>query len=115
MNYKILPRRVSILVFSEGDDTNYTASCQLNINGNKGTIDSLVGSDFYKFIKEYGFKPFNDLGLLEVTACMTLAHKRLLTRYLKNTDMDIVEQAGVFVSKNNVELIWVLLTRRISE
>jgi hypothetical protein len=91
MKYKFLVRRVTLLVFDDNDPINYAACCQININGTHGTIDSLVGKSFYEFLHEYGYKPFSDLGLVEVSAAMTPAHLRLLKMYLKDIDTVCVD------------------------
>ena len=86
MKYKYLTRRVTLLIFNDHDPINYSACCQININGNRGTIDSLVGKAFYEFLHEYGYIPFKELGLVEVCAAMTPAHLRLLKMYLKDIE-----------------------------
>lgn len=113
MKYKVLTRRVSLLVFKDSDPTNYSAACQININGKHGTIDTLIGKDFYELLHEHGYKPFKDLGLIEVSAAMTPAHLRLLRMYLKDinsiviTEVEEPEEFGP-----NLKLVWVRMTEK---
>lgn len=113
MKYKVLTRRVTLLIFNDNDSVNYTASCQININGVHGTIDTLIGSDFYKFLEKYGYQPFKDLGLIEVSAAVTAAHLRLLRTRLKDintiiiTDIEEPEKVGP-----NLKLHWIRMTEK---
>lgn len=109
MKYEILTRRVTILIYDEDySDINYVASCQVNINGSRGTIDTLNGKDFYKFLLEHGLKPFNDLGLDEVSAAVSLAHLRLLKRMLGN--IIYIEEVGEPFKIGKAEVIWIRMT-----
>lgn len=110
MKYKILPRRVSLLIYDDVDSNNYTAACQININGRHGTIDTLIGSDFYKFLAKYGYQPFKDLGLIEVSAAVTKAHLRLLRRTLK--DINITEIDDSVEIGDNLKLCWIRMTEK---
>ena len=113
MKYKTLIRRVTLLVFNDHDSVNYTASCQININGVHGTIDTLIGSDFYKFLEKYGYKPFKDLGLQEVSAAVTAAHLRLLRIKLK--DVNTVVITGIEEPEEvgpNLKLYWIRMTEK---
>ena len=107
MHYELFPRRVSLLVYEDIGDVNYTASCQININNGYGTIDTLNGKDFYKFLAEKGLEPFLKLGLKEVRAALAPAHFRLLKRVLKGKinieEMDKYTHEGI-------ELVWVKMT-----
>ena len=113
MKYKTLIRRVTLLVFNDHDSVNYTASCQININGVHGTIDTLIGNNFYKFLAEYGYKPFRDLGLIEVSAAVTESHLRLLKTKLKNVNIVVIteieepEEVGP-----NLKLHWIRMTEK---
>lgn len=115
MKYRMLPRRVTLLIFNDNDPVNYTAACQININGKHGTIDTLLGSDFYKFLAKYGYQPFEDLGLVEVSAAVTSAHLRLLQQKLKNihtvviTEIEEPEEIGP-----NLKLCWIRMTKKES-
>lgn len=100
MKYLILPRRVSLLILGKEDSNNYTASCQININGKYGTIDSLIGSDLYVFLKANGFNVFKELGLIEVSAVVSDSHLILIKRYLKNTNISIIENNRYKESEN---------------
>jgi hypothetical protein len=91
MKHKVLVRRVSLLIFNDEDTDNYSACCQININGTHGTIDSLLGTDFYLFLKTHGFDVFKNLGLKEVACNVSTAHLTLIKRYLKHTNIDIHE------------------------
>ena len=106
MHYKILVRRVTLLVYPEGDNINYSASCQVNINGVHGTIDSLSGKDFYKFLMINGYKPFKDLGLKDVSASITPAHLRLLQSKLKDS-IKIIELGSPEEVAPGLELCWI--------
>lgn len=113
MKYKFLTRRVTLLVFSDHDPINYSACCQININGTHGTIDSLVGKDFYEFLHEHSYKPFADLGITEVCAAMTPAHLRLLKMYLKDIDTICIDHVEMPTeSSNPVKLCWVKMTQK---
>lgn len=109
MKYKVLPRRVTLLVYPEFDNVNYTASCQININGVHGTIDSLSGKDFYKFLLIHGYKPFKDLGLVEVSASISPAHLRLLKTKLKDT-IKILELGEPEEVAPGIKLCWIKMT-----
>lgn len=110
MKYEILTRRVTLLIYGK-DSNNYSSTCQININGNRGTIDTLVGGDLYKFLQINGFDVFKNLGLTEVYACMTPSHIRLLKRYL-NKILDIDVSSNIF--KNGlVDVQWVKMTEKI--
>lgn len=111
MKYKVLTRRVTLLIFGK-DPVNYSAACQININGRHGTIDTLIGSDFYEFLSEYGYKPFKDLGLVEVSAAVTEAHLRLLRRRLKDIDIEITHTEEPEEVGPNLKLCWVRMTEK---
>lgn len=81
IRYSVIPRRVSLLIYGK-QNLNYTSVLQISIMGDRGTIDSLNGRDFYALIKQTGLKPFRDLGLQTITAAMTAAHYRLAKREL---------------------------------
>lgn len=110
MKYKIVPRRYSLLVYDESDTKNYVASCQINVNGTKGTIDTLNGTMFYKFLAEYGIEVFEELGLDEIGAAISPAHLRLLKKVLP-TYVHIEEVGGLF-NIGDAEVVWVRLTRK---
>ena len=111
MKYKILPRRVTLLIYDDKDLAKYTASCQININGTKGTIDTLMGGDFYKFLIENGFDIFKSIGLEEVGAMMSTAHIKLLRRYLGDR-VDI--KVGNIINLESIpkEFVWVVITEK---
>lgn len=111
MKYKVLPRRVTLLVYADDDPINYTASCQVNINGNRGTIDTLMGGDFYKLLVEQGFDVFKDMGLVEVSAMVSTSHIRLLKRYLKEKII-ITEEGGIFMEGIPRDFVWVRITEK---
>lgn len=108
MKYKLLPRRVSLLVYDDNDELNYIASCQINITGNRGTIDTLNGKGFYKFLAEKGIQLFIDLELEEIQAAVSPAHLRLMKRSLKNQPIVITEEGGMF----NPPLVWIKITKK---
>jgi hypothetical protein len=109
MKYKLLTRRVTLVIYSDHDEVNYTASCQININGNKGTIDTVNGKDFYRFIKEKGLQPFKDLGLSEVSGAISKAHFRLMKRSLKGIS-EVIEDGEIYsVEEGKIDLIWVTI------
>lgn len=110
MKYKIVPRRVSLLIYSEEDPVNYIASCQININGTKGTIDTLNGKDFYKFLAQHGISVFESLGLDEIGAAVSPAHLRLLKRILPK-EVALEETGGLF-EIGSAAVTWIRLTRR---
>jgi hypothetical protein len=110
MQYKFLPRRVTLLVFDDKDNVNYTAACQININGKYGTIDTLVGGDFYKMLAEYGYQPFKDLGLVEISAAVTYAHLRLLKRQLRDIKITEVEEPST--EDSHLKLCWIRITEK---
>lgn len=112
MKYKTLTRRVTLLVFNDNDSVNYTAACQININGTHGTIDTLLGSDFYKFLHKYGWGPFGDLGLKEVSAGVTVSHLKLLKRYLKHINVNIVEENTSEKIDHELSLHWIRMTEK---
>ena len=112
MQYKFLTRRVTLLIFSDNDNVNYTAACQININGIHGTIDTLVGGDFYKMLSQYGYQPFKDLGLVEVSAAVTPAHLRLLRRQLQNINIKITETEEPRTDNNTITLHWIRMTEK---
>ena len=94
MKYIMAPRRVTLLIYGDEDSPNYTASCQININGSYATLDTLIGPDFYKFLSEHGFAPFKELGIKHVGAIVTVAHSKLILRRLKTIDSIEVEMVG---------------------
>jgi hypothetical protein len=98
-----------MLIFKKGEKHNYSSSCQININGNKATIDTLIGGDFYDIVKREGFAPFKELGLIEVNAITTKSHFRLLNRHLKHSDIH-VEETGDSFQLDDTELIWIKFT-----
>jgi hypothetical protein len=109
MRYEVIPRRVTLLIYDETySDINYVASCQVNINGTKGTIDTLNGKDFYKFLQEYGLKPFKDLGLNEVSAAVSLLHLRLIKRMLGS--IIHIEEVGEPFKIGKAEVIYIRMT-----
>jgi hypothetical protein len=110
MKYKFLTRRVTLLVFGDKNDTNYTGSCQVTIVGNKGIIDTMIGGDLYKLFLEEGLGCFKELGLVEIEACVTPAHLRLLKRYLSDK-LNIEETAGIFET-GGIALIWVSIKEK---
>lgn len=114
MRYKILPRRVTLVIYKNETDTAYSASCQININGSHGTIDTLVGGDFYVFLARRGYQIFKDLGLTEVYAAVVPAHLRLLKRYLKHSDLVITELHTNTANYDGVdiELVWIKITEK---
>lgn len=113
MKYKILTRRATLLVYEENDPVNYTAACQININGRHGTIDTLLGTGFYKFLSKYGYKPFKDLGLVEVSAGVTRAHLRLLRRELNGIgDINIEETGEPVEIDSGIQLHWIRMTEK---
>lgn len=112
MKYKILPRRVTLLIFNDNDPINYSAACQININGCHGTIDTLIGTDFYSFLAEHGYQPFKDLGLIEISAAVTEAHLRLLKRRLKNINIKITEIEEPEEVGPNLKLCWVRMSEK---
>lgn len=113
MKYKTLIRRVTLLVFNDNDSVNYTASCQININGVHGTIDTLIGGDFYNFLAEYGYQPFKDLGLVEVSAAVTKPHLRLLKAKLKNINTVVITKIGEPEEVGpNLKLYWIRMTEK---
>lgn len=111
MKYKVLTRRVTLLIFGK-DPVNYSAACQININGLHGTIDTLIGSDFYEFLSEYGYQPFKDLGLVEVSAAVTEAHLKLLRRRLKNINIEITKIEEPEEVGPNLTLCWVRMIEK---
>ncbi len=111
MKYKFLQRRVTLLIFDDNDPVNYTASCQININGRHGTIDSLVGSGFYAWLSEYGWKPFADLGLIEVSAAMTPAHYRLLRSKLAGIKTIKIAEITEPDENGDIKLYWIRMTK----
>lgn len=113
MKYEFLTRRVSLLIYADDDDINYKSSCQININGNHATIDTLNGRGFYKFIEAEGIKPFKSLGLTELTACMTVAHYELLKS--KAPDNLNVELLNDSYTVNGYKLVWIKLTEKKPE
>jgi hypothetical protein len=116
MKYKILPRRVTLLIFNDNDSVNYSAACQVNINGQHGTIDTLIGKDFYKFLAENGYKPFEDLGLVEVSAAVTPAHCRLLQARLKGIKtIQVTEIEEPEKDAPGLKLCWIRMTKAPAE
>jgi hypothetical protein len=112
MRYEILPRRYTLLIYDDNtpDTVNYSASCQINVNGNRGTIDTLNGKDFYKFLSIHGIEPFEKLGLEEIGAVLTIPHLRLLKKCLpKNVKLE--EVGGTFSVGEANDLVWVRLTK----
>ena len=106
-------RRVTLLIFDGNSEVNYSAACQININGSHATIDTLLGKDFYKFLLEYGYAPFKKLGLVEVRAAVTPAHLRLLKQKLKDIDTvvitDIEEEECI---GPDLKLHWISMTEK---
>lgn len=80
MKYKLLTRRVTLVIYSDHDEVNYVASCQININGNKCFIDTVNGEEFYRFFIENGLAPFKELGLIEISGFVSASHYRLLKK-----------------------------------
>lgn len=107
MHYELFPRRVSLLIYQDIGNANYIASCQININNGYGTIDTLNGRDFYKFLAEKGLEPFLKLGLKEVRAALAPAHFRLLKRVLK--DKVNIEEMDKYTHEG-IELVWVKIS-----
>jgi hypothetical protein len=113
MKYKILPRRVTLLIFNDKDPINYSAACQININGTHGTIDTLIGKDFYRFLEEKGYKPFKDLGLEEICAAVTPAHCRLIQRRLKSINtIQVTEIEEPEENTPGLKLCWLRMTEK---
>lgn len=110
MKYKFLTRRVTLLIFDDVDSVNYTAACQININGRHGTIDTLVGKGFYNFLAEYGYAPFKELGLVEVSAAMTPAHYRLLSHKLKGIKSIKITEVAEPDPSGDISLFWIRMT-----
>lgn len=111
MKFKILPRRVTVLVYGDEDSTNYTASCQVNINGNRCTIDTLMGGDFYKIWLKKELNLFKELNVIEICAAVNSGHLKLLKRYFKDS-LNFEEEGGVFIPGTDKELIWVRITEK---
>lgn len=109
MKYKLIPRRLSLLIYEDDDPVNYVASCQLNINGNKCTIDTLNGEKFYKFLKEVDIvKLFEDIGVSELGIAVSEAHYRLILRELRHKNINIVKQDSF--NFHSIKLNWVVIT-----
>ena len=112
MKCRVVPRRVTLLIFSDTDDTRCLASCQLNINGTKGTIDTLMGGDFYKYLLEHGTSIFfKDLKLDEVSAMVSKSHIRLLKRYLGES-LVITEVHPVSIEDVSTKFVWITMTQK---
>lgn len=112
MKYEILTRRVTILIYDEDySDINYVASCQVNINGSRGTIDTLNGKDFYKFLSNEGVSLFFDkLKLTEVGAAVSIPHMRLIKKSLR--EHINLEQVGPPFNIGKAEVVWIRMTRK---
>ena len=109
MHYKIIPRRVSLLIYDDSDPIKYTASCQININGTYATLDTLNGKDFYKFLMEKGLQPFLDLGITEVRALITKQHLRLLKKVMSAAVVIKEEDSKSFLG---IDFVWVSMVER---
>jgi hypothetical protein len=107
MKHRILQRRVTLLIYDDNDSVNYISSCQININGKHGTIDSLVGAGFYNWLAEHGFKPFSELGLVEVSAAMTAAHYRLLRTKLAEINTIKITAVTEPSDTDELKLYWI--------
>lgn len=107
MRYKLVPRRVSLLIYDDTDSINYTASCQININGTKGTIDTVNGRGFFKFINLYAKKVFRDeLGLTEVGAAVA----EPMLRKIQSIPGIIVSIDKELTSVDEISLYWITIT-----
>jgi len=111
MKFKILPRRVTVLVYGDDNSVNYTASCQVNINGNRCTIDSLMGGDFYKMWLSGKLNLFKELNVIEICAAVKIGHLKLLKKYFKDK-YNIIEEAGLFIEGTSDELVWIRITEK---
>lgn len=111
MKFKILPRRVTVLVYGDKDSVNYTACCQVNINGNRCTIDSLMGGDFYKMWLTGQLNLFKELNVVEIAASVKTGHLKLLRRYFAKK-YNFTEEAGVFIEGIQEELVWIRITEK---
>lgn len=83
MRYVHLVRRVTLLMFDKLDSPNYSASCQITINGDRALVDSLNGVGFYQLFNEHGITPFTSLGIRTLYMAVSAAHLRLIRRALR--------------------------------
>lgn len=109
MRYELVPRRVTLLMYSDDDvsNINYSSSCQININGTKGTIDTVNGKDFFKFMNIHAKEVLVDkLGLTEVGAAVGEPMLRKIQKIPGITVTVSPEMTNV----NGIELYWINIT-----
>lgn len=107
MKYKLIPRRVSLLMYDDDDSINYTSSCQININGTKGTIDTVNGKGFFKFMAQNAIKVFKEeLGLTEVGAAVA----EPMLRKIKNIPGISVLVDKELTNVDGIPLYWIKIT-----
>lgn len=105
MKYKLLTRRVTLAIYSDHDEVNYVASCQINIVGNKCVIDTVNGEEFYRFFIENGLTPFKELGLVEIAGFVSASHYRLL----KKVFPDIKTNEDTYAMSDSINLVWITI------
>lgn len=103
MRYELINRRVTLLMYSD-DSINYSSSCQININGTRGTIDTVNGRDFFKFMSVHAKEVFADkLGLSELGAAVAEPMLRKIQKIPGITVTVDSEKTNV----NGIELYWI--------
>lgn len=107
INYKILQRESTVLMFDRADSINPRSSFQVMRVGDRGMVHSLMGPGFYKLLEGCGLDPFKALGLTSVYAAVSSAHLVLMRTMLQSRVR--IEQHGECLIEGHV-FNWVLLT-----
>jgi hypothetical protein len=112
MHYKIIDRQSSVLVFEDGEDVNYVASCQVFLYGDVGLMYGLNGRKFYELMAVKGAQIMAQLGVKMLEGYLTPAHARLM-RIALNRIADVTEaHEGMMAGQ---VMVWVVITPKGSQ
>lgn len=56
----------------------YESCCQIVKKGRVGLVDTLIGTGVYRVFAEYGWQPFENMGIDELRADVTEGHAKLI-------------------------------------
>lgn len=108
MRYKIIHRQDSLLIFGESE-TNYVASCQVFLYGDRGFMYNINGNKFYECIFSHGASIMHDMKVHTMEGYVTPAHARLMRSAFRNTKLT-VEIGGKGIMAGH-DMVWVIIRK----
>lgn len=109
-HFEVLPRQFSVMVYGS-HPTDYVASCQVAVSGDRGMMHSISGAGWFKHWEQPGEvdRLLTALGVRTLEGYATAAHARLMARALRHVAKVSISTPGNMAGRS---MLWVIVEKK---